>query len=334
MKRKTLCAFIVLIGISLLFSMNACKKEQQKQQNKSELSNELSQQVLKLVDNFIKNKSSKLKDGESLSVDSTIWYLETAMNATYARMDSITKVLLTDSAFISIPMNRDGTINLSDVYTAYNQLVDSLSVFYYSVNGDKSVLVNDVFKVGIANNQLQVGINMILAQLPTPPHPPIWFGTIDNWIWGNQLGKCDYTLQPRDASTELTTHANYNIPIAPPGQYYTYVNVEKTPMIYPTDVPLPQGQTNPYGYFNSYLFRNSGNVYMDECLTYNVMNYYLQNLFTISTIYQPQGKEIIKYEVWYDYAVGSGYLHIHRAKLTYGTRIIAYYPAINPPSGE
>ena len=45
MKRKTLCTFVVLISISLVFFLNACKKEQQ-HPSKSDPSIELSQKIL------------------------------------------------------------------------------------------------------------------------------------------------------------------------------------------------------------------------------------------------------------------------------------------------
>ena len=252
-------------------------------------------------------------------------------------MDSTLKIFKKDSAFILVPMNTDGTINITDVYTAYNQLVDSLSAFYYSTSGDKSVLVNDVFTHGIINKQLQIGIKIILAQMPDPGIISIWFAQGDSWIWGFRAGKCNGTYIGRDATTELSRHANYTIPIAPPGQHYTWINLENSQIIYPYMVPLPSGQQNPYGFENEYLFDHSGGYpQYDECLTYDAMNFYLQNLFTISGIYQPQGKEVVNYYCEFDFA-GDQYAweHIHKAQFTYGTRIISYTdPQTVPSSGK
>ncbi|MEI8006171.1 MAG: hypothetical protein WCI48_08185 [Bacteroidota bacterium] len=337
MKRKTLCVFVVLIGVSLVFFLNGCKKELQKQQNNSTVSSDLSHKVLTLVDNFLKKKSSNLKEGEVMSVDSTIWYLETAMNATYARMDSSVKIFKQDSAFISVPLNQDGSVNISDVYTAYNQLVDSLSVFYYSIEGTKSVLVNNVFAAGVTISQLQIGVNIILAQMPDP-NREIEFGTTDNWYWGLLIGKCDYTFPGRDATTELTTHANYSIPIAPSGQSYFYIEVENTAWIYPDQNHLPSGQQNPYGFDDYYLFKDGSDIFpeYDECLSYHAMNYYLQNLFDLGVIYKPQGKEVIHYNCDFDLTGGIGYwLHVHKVRFTFGRRIIAYYdPETIPPNAK
>ena len=333
MKRKMICALIFLISVSFLLFMNACKKELQKPQNNSEVSSDLSHKVLILVDNFLKKKSSNIKDGEVMSVDSTIWYLETSMNVTYARLDSSVKIFKQDSAFISVPLNQDGSVNISDVYTAYAQLVDSLSAFYYSIEGTKSVIVNDVFAAAVTISQLQIGVNIILAQMPDPGIISPWFGADQNSKWGFSSGKCIGTYVGRDATTELARHANYTIPIAPSGQHYTWIDLVKSQIINPYMVPLPSGQQNPYGFENEYLFDHGGGYpEYDECLAYDAMNYYLQNLFTISGNYQPQGKEVVNYYCDFDFAGDqNSWEHMHKAQFTYGRRIIAYYDAETVP---
>ncbi len=327
--------YLALISALMLFASTSCKKEPSKTDGHEVVSTEQSMKIIQLVQAFNQKKSSNLKEGYSLSVDSTIWYLETVLNVNYARIETERRDLATDSAFISIPLENDGKVSVRSVYAAYDQLLDSLSAFYYSISGEKSVIVNDVFQVSLTGSQLIVGMNMILANIPTAPNQiSVWFDASDNWIWGRHLGKCDNTLQPRDASTELTTHANYSIPLAPPGQNYIYYNVEMTGVIYPGYVMLPSGQTNPFGYFNSYLFRYSPSVYSDPCLTYDAMNYYLEGIFTISDIYRPQGKTEIHYECWSDFSVSGGVVLTHFARITYGTRVIVYYPPMNPPSDE
>lgn len=338
MKIRNICISLTLVCTAILIPFTSCKKDQVKTDSKSELSSESTNKIFILVDTFLKEKSSNLKTGETLSVDSTIWYLETVLNATYARVETERKVLLTDSAFISIPLEDDGSVSIRSLYLAYDKLLDSLSTFYYSIPGEKSIIVNDVYQVNLTNSQLQIGMNMILAQMPTQTTPiNVWFEAGDDWIWGLGGGKCNNTLQGRDAATELTTHANYSIPTAPSGQSYIWINIWNTQLLYPWDVPLPNGQTNPYGYGHYYLFDHGSNMNPEyhACLSFDQMNYYLQNLFDIGLLLQPPAKEPIHYFVDSETDSGIGYwLHIHRARLTYGTRVVIYYPVLDPPRVE
>ena len=325
--------YLALISALMLFASSSCKKEPSKTDSHEVVSTEQSMKIMHLVQTFNQKKSSNLKEGYSLSVDSTIWYLETVLNVNYARIETERRDLATDSTFISIPLENDGKVSVRSVYAAYDRLLDSLSVFYYSISGEKSVIVNDVFQVSLTSSQLTIGMNMILARMPTAPNQiSVWFDASDNWIWGSHFGKCDNTLQPRDASTELATHANYSIPLAPPGQMYVYLNPFLTNWKYPYDVPLPSGQTNPFGYYNNYLFKNLTNQsYYNECLSYDQMNYYLQNLFTIADFYKPQGMVPINYFCDSDWVLTTGTYHFHKARFMYAERIIAFYPPLDPP---
>ena len=59
----------------------------------------------------------------------------------------------------------------------------------------------------------------------------------------------------------------------------------------------------------------------------DAMNYYLNNLKIIGSMYQPYGKCIIQYLVGWTVTVGSPWDHLHYTQITYGIPV----SAIGPP---
>ena len=161
MKILIKCVYLMLISELMLVASTSCKKEPSKTDGSLGVSTDQSMKIMHLVQTFNQKKSSNLKEGYFLSVDTTIWYLETVLNVNYARIDTVRRDLATDSSFIAIPLEDDGTISVRSVYAAYDQLLDSLSAFDYSISREKSVVVNDVFQVSLTSSQLNIGINQV-----------------------------------------------------------------------------------------------------------------------------------------------------------------------------
>jgi len=132
------------------------------------------------------------------------------------------------------------------------------------------------------------------------------------------------TMTPWDASSKLTQHANMGDCILP---ISCYTSVEHSPMIYPENVPTDE---NPFGYSNSLLFQLGGlDPAVNQCLSPDAMNYYLDGLKTIANMYKPAGKQTIKYYCHYDFTGSIGYwIHMHWAKITYGVPI----GVLDPPA--
>ena len=79
--------------------------------------------------------------------------------------------------------------------------------------------------------------------------------------------------------------------------------------IYPVDVPLPSGQTNPTPFYDYLLFSytNQGG---NPCLTNSDMNWYKGNILNIENTYQPVGKNIIFSDIESTITVFSQYSNI------------------------
>lgn len=302
---------LLLITLGILI-LPGCKKEVT---NTGSPISTADQKTTQQIQSFKQKMFSNLKDGEDMQVDSAIWYLEAALNLTYARANNTRDIINLDSATVSLPLTQNNTIFVSDIAMAYGSLVDSLSLHYHAISGEKGVIFTDLAVIELADNNVVIKMTDMITTSSNTGFSD--FGPDDYWIWGFSAGKCDGTMQPWDASSKLTQHANMGDCILP---ISFYTSVENSPMIFPEYVPTNE---NPFGYSNSLLFKIGGlDPAVNQCLSPDAMNYYLDGLKTIANMYKPAGKQTIKYYCNYTLTGSIGYwIHIHWAKITYGVPI-------------
>lgn len=321
--KKIINLFGITLILSVILSLSCSKSDFISNNDESDLSQKR-QRILHLIDNFKLKLNNPLKDGSVLSVDSAIWYIEATLNQTYARSDNSRDVISQDSTFITIPLATSNTILFSDIENAYNQIVDSLAFHYYSITGDRGLIMADIQLKTLGSNYLILKMTDIITS--SSYLPQYQFGSTDYWIWGYNLGKCNgYSGgTPWDASSKLQQYANWSILVLP-NSFYT--NINETGVILPDNVPTTG---NPYGYYPSLLFQASGmDPEVNQCLSPDQMNYYLSCLKAIGNSYKPVGKDIIKYSCfWTIGLVPQGYwLHLHYATIRYGIQITYPLPA-------
>ena len=310
---------ILIFTILGIFILSGCKKETTNSRTPISAAD---QKITQQIQSFKQKIFSKFKDGEEMKVDSAIWYLEAALNLTYARANNTRDIIHLDSAIVSVPLTQDSKILLSDIAMAYTNLVDSLSLHYHAISGEKGVIFTDLAAIGLTDNNVVIKMTDMITTNSNTGFSG--FGPDDYWIWGYRAGRCDGTMKPWDASSKLTQHANMGDCILP---ISCYTSVEQTQYIYPWNVETPE---NPFGYWSSLLFGASG-LYpeVNQCLSPAAMNYYLDGLKTIANMYKPSGKQTIKYLCHWDIAVPSeGWEHLHYAQITYGVPI-----AVSDPPG-
>ncbi|NCA76053.1 MAG: hypothetical protein EOM90_06925 [Alphaproteobacteria bacterium] len=246
------------------------------------------------------------------------------VNETYARADNFRDVVHVDSSVISITLSENNTISVSDMATAYQQMVDSISQHYYLITGDKGLIFVDLEVVSTQNGQVTIKItDLVTATSYTPSYQ---FGTTDYWFWGWAGGKCDGSGQNvgQDAADKLAQHANWSVPVL--AQCF-YTDISETGWLYPNS--SISTNSNPYGYGAYLVYQHSGNGSGNDCLSPDVMNYYLDCLKIIGSNFKPSGKEIIKYLCQDDFTVldAPAYYHCHKANIRYGVPISAPAPA-------
>ena len=341
MKTKIFFFLFAVTLISFAIVVTMCKKRDNEISTQQPAKHELSQRdkkVLSLVENFKANLNSKLKDGEEISIDSAIWYIESTMNIYYARNDNVIQSF-TDSTFVTIPLRPNNLVRMSDVDAAYQALIDSLTVHYQKIEFDEEkVLFADISVT--QNHDDYIVVKMLDVIGNYFPYVPFTFGATDYWIWGYSLGKCgNYSGQGigNDAASELYQYANLN---HLHGAAWTDI-ITKGPYNFTEPAFYTGPDPNPFGYYQSLLFGDGGdgitNLEYDECLQPNEMNYYLTGLMTAGLIVQTDPNfGVPSYDnlIWYfcnweiGYPAPPAWGHDHVAYFTFGHQVSVPFPPI------
>ena len=161
------------------------------------------------------------------------------------------------------------------------------------------------------------------------------FGPTDYWYAGDKNGKCGpYAGQcnGRDAATEIQSKANYSIPkIAVYGGtvYYTDYSYEWFGGAW--QEPNPNYQPGIDDPLMEYLFYWTSPAFPVNCLSPDVMNFYLTNVKNWGHNNIPAGKEIVSYECYFTWTIGmvvpanEGF---HEGRIEYGIRHIKPNPHV------
>jgi hypothetical protein len=254
------------------------------------------------------------KSGETMSVDSAVWYIEAALNYTYARAGNDFANVIGDSAKITIPAV-GGEIAMDDLPVVYEQFLDSLRAKYYSVQSEnkKLIMVNMV-----PGESTESGTEVMMYSATGEGAPTYIYGLFDStdyWYWGYYLGKCDiYQGQNvgEDATTQLQYRINHPDIAYPPGAYFT--DEFTTDYFSPWDYPDPN---NPYGYYRLFAYEFTQPPTEHPCLSHEEMNYYLyEGVVYIMEDNKPDDKCFISGEVIWD--IFGGVAYCHRTRYTYG----------------
>jgi hypothetical protein len=285
-----------------------------------------------LMENKIRAFKSKMefqrenpsyKSGETMSVDSAVWYFKAALNYTYARVGVDFNYLSNDSAAINVS-TPNGEIAENDLPDIYQQILDSVRAIYNTAEGNgKTLFMVNVVQSGASANSTDLTIYAATGST-TPTYIYGYFDETDYWYWGEGLGKCgDYVGQNlgEDASTVLNYRINHPLVAYPPGTYFI---PDATPefWICPDEYP---DENSPCG---SRLYEWGG-YYSDphECIPPWDMEYYLyEGIVYIMNDKKPAGKYLTLGEVTWDISVGNTVARIHIARFTFGDKFIAGGP--------
>lgn len=331
--KLSILSLAVFVLAAIIYS---CSKQDQTEPAGS--ATEISQSAADiLIENKIRAFKSKMetqrenpsyKSGESMSVDSAVWYIKAAFNYTYARAGVNFNHISSDSATISVSAP-NGEIAENELPGIYQQILDSVSAIYNAAQGnDKNLLMVNV--VPSDASAITTDLTVYAATgviLPTYIYGQ--FNETDYWYWGNGLGKCDaYQGQyiGQDAASVLEYRINHPLVSYPPGTYFipdTY-----TDWFYPWDYE----DTNSPNAFKSRLFIDEDIFYPYEapCISPEDMTYYLyEGIKYIMEDNKPFGKYLTLGEVSWDQSQSSGIIYFHFTRFTYGNKYISVDPSEN-----
>ncbi len=309
--------FVLLAVMALTYS---CKKDvsdiEENQTNTEIVKNN---EVINLIKQFETKMQSTLKSGEYIDLDSAVWNMEALQNYSYAYPDSSTRDFVVLKSYYTITVNSNNKVLMTDVQ-AVNQLMEDtllyqLSQFpeevkcmkFWDVNAD-SVVGTTAFLSATSG----FGLNLLLG---------IYYGfdEDDDWWWGTlgeeygnpPAGKCDGTMfGVSDGSNEIQWRLNY--PAYQPTQqlfYTSLVTLNATGFEWEDGYPL---------------LYVSENYPTEDCLTDDLLAFYLTNAHNIFNTYEsngglrPSGKDFVSVKIIDDLTTSAGPQYYHLHEVTYG----------------
>ncbi len=248
------------------------------------------------------------------SSDSAVWYIEAALNYKYAGEwrykgpEEHSDIFSIDSSNTQLNQNSiGGLFNIVNIQISYDYFSTQLLNQIENIEAEvKYFVVADIINGGISNSTLDLK-TMSIVGLRIDAMP------INGWYWGFDMGKCDGTQMPNDA-TDVFEWLNSLTAVSssPAGfsSYYTDVNIEQ---IEPPNVPLPNS-SNPFGFLDYELFVGADNT----CMNSNMLNYYYNYFSTFDTRFTPSGYNHIFDDIDWGVVLGKAGTGYHYVKLYYG----------------
>jgi len=264
MKKLPLVILLPLL-VGLLFS---CKKEQEPISSKIDQAQlEKSQQIIRQIEGFDTKLNSNLKSGETISVDSLVWYTEALENYNNARPDLQYENFAVSKTTYTATLD-NGSLSMQDVSALFSSMQTDLEAELANLSPtDDKLKLTDVALDSIEGNTAYLSANRVFGlRLIAGTYWPFEEG--EDWLWGTlgqefgnpPLGKCDGTMiGVSDASDELAWKLNH--PDVIPVQPYIFTNI----------ITL---ETEGFSYEGRLYF--GWNYPENNCLTSDTLNYYLE----------------------------------------------------------
>lgn len=293
MNKKIIYTLTAFLGISLLV-LNACKKDDMPNKTAEVYWTAEDVRIQNSILNFqSKIKNNSFKNGESIKIDSALWYLEALLNFNYSTPDSSFVNLTVDTSFIfELPTNNE-EVDFNDLVSAAFAMEDHILSFYEQMpEAIKFIIATDVkiketdTKLGGLTLTITTGYGSEYIDNPAC-YPP--FGEYDYWKWGASWmdfgGYCDgpYVGQDEDSDAAEEIEKKINSPrcigtdIGHPYYIAEVYTVHILPEAYPN--PDDDGLDNYQDFllYNGYTGINVPNI----CIPPEDMNFYLQGTLDV-----------------------------------------------------
>lgn len=188
---------------------------------------EKSQQIIRQIEGFDNKLNSNLKSGETISVDSLVWYTEALENYTHARPDLAFENFVVNKTTYTVNLD-NGSLSLTDAANVYaNMQTDLENEMAELEGGDNYLKLTDVALDSVQGNTAYVSASRVIGlRLVAGIYEPI--DADDDWYWGYDQGRCDGTMAGvSDASNEIQRRMN-NPWVVPEESYRFILNTLET----------------------------------------------------------------------------------------------------------
>ncbi len=175
---------------------------------------EKSHQIIQRIEAFDAKLTGNFKSGESISVDSLVWYTEALENYSHARPDLAYENFVVSKTTYTVTLD-NSNLSLTDAANVYADMQTDLTNEMAELPGSDNYLkLTDVALDSVLGNTAYVSASRIIGlRLVAGIYEP--FDENDDWIWGtpgyNQplAGKCDGTMVGvSDGSDEIARRLN------------------------------------------------------------------------------------------------------------------------------
>jgi hypothetical protein len=135
-----------------------------------------------------------------------MWFLEALYNIQETSNKTFAD-LLTFKRTYSLEVNENGTVNMSEVISIYNQMLADLNIEFEQIDSDyKYSVIGDLVEIPNRDGNFTMDFTIGIGINPLFYYDPIT--TSDNWRSGNMKGKCTNTAWDSDAGIQLKLRFN------------------------------------------------------------------------------------------------------------------------------
>ncbi len=284
------------------------------------------------IENKIKAFKSKLeflrenptfKSGETIAVDSAVWYIEAASNQTYADAGTSYVELVIDSFNIEIA-TANNEVQLNDLLTAYDEMIDGLSESYDAIpDENKQLVVNDVSLKSQDEGTATFGVTAGFGVEGDDGTS----GIFDHaWYYGELLSDCNFNYPGTDAAEKIEDKIIARKGTPSPNTYYT----DEEPVFFlATEFPNTEDLfpwDNMYDYYMFCCMDDYANIWpnVHTCVSVDEMNFYLLGTEYVLNHDKPQfarppGKSLITVDLIGNAIYGDeGTEYMHYGTAQYG----------------
>jgi hypothetical protein len=180
------------------------------------------------LNNFNQKIKTGLKSEEFITPDSAMWYLEALFNVQQAKDTTFDDVKSYERTY-SLNVNTNGTVNMSDVVSVYNQLIADMDYELGQIESDyKFLIIADLEQESLKTGSFTMTLTAGMGINPLVYYQPIT--TTDDWRSGNMHGHCVNPAWDSDAGLELKRRFN-NPYMALPAPPYQWINPYVTTLL-------------------------------------------------------------------------------------------------------
>lgn len=222
--------FITTILIVSMLAL-ACKKDQHMQEKQSHMRHYTPEAmaIWQKLNRFNQHIKSGIKIEQYMQPDSALWLLEALFNVQMGTDTTFDDVRSYHKTY-KLTLNDNGLTRLSQVAEVYNLMLSDLQDELDAIASDyKFLIIADLKPIESKSDDFELELTGAIGINPLSLYEPLT--ELDNWYYGNMLGRCDgQYLWQSDAGQELKRRFN-NPRVAIHGGVNSWINNYSTQVL-------------------------------------------------------------------------------------------------------